>query len=117
MHLIVSRFVLAMSRDYIYNQSTVVLTVEGETFKATGKVPVKKGYKALQEALFPKKDSKTKNGKDEDSNPLENASEGLKEGQQYPVEDAEIKKKQTTPPTEYTDGTLIAKMENPFAKG
>lgn len=116
LHLIVSRFVLAMSRDYIYNQSTVVLTVEGETFKATGKVPVKKGYKALQEALFPKKDSKTKNGKDEDSNPLENASEGLKEGQQYPVEDAEIKKKQTTPPTEYTDGTLIAKMENPFAK-
>lgn len=116
LHLIVSRFLLAMSRDYIYNQSTVVLSVEGETFKATGKVPVKKGYKALQEALFSKKETKSKNGKEEDTNPLENASEGLEEGQQYLVEDAEVKKKQTTPPTEYTDGTLIAKMENPFAK-
>ena len=116
LHLIVSRFVLAMSRDYVYNQSTVVLAVGEETFKATGKVPVKKGYRSLQEALFPKKESESKKGKEEDENPLKNASEGLGEGQQYLVEDGEVRKKQTTPPSEYTDGTLIAKMENPFAK-
>lgn len=113
-HLIVSRFVLAMARDYVYYQSTVVLDVENETFKATGRVPIKKGFKSLQEALFPQKKGKGTDKKDE--NPLENASDELSEGQQYSVEDVEIKKKQTTPPAEYTDGTLIAKMENPFAK-
>lgn len=115
-HLIVSRFILAMARDFIYYQSTVVLDVENETFKATGRVPMKKGFKSLQEALFPPQKGKGKSTDKKDENPLENVSEGLSEGQQYLVEDTEIKKKQTTPPTEYTDGTLIAKMENPFAK-
>lgn len=113
-HLIISRFILAMAGDYIYNQSTVVLEAEQETFKATGRVPIKKGYRALQEILFPKKDSK-KDVKEKE-NQLENASAELAQGQSYPVDNAEIVKKQTTPPSEYTDGTLIARMENPFGK-
>lgn len=113
-HLIVSRFILAMAKDYIYNQSTVVLEAEGETFKATGRVPIKKGFKALQEALFPAKPTKEKKDKEKEDG-LENASADLAEGQRYNIDNTEIKKKQTVPPSEYTDGTLIAKMEKPFA--
>lgn len=113
-HLIISRFILSMCNDYIYSQSTVVFEVESETFKATGRIPLKKGYRALQEILFPQKEEKEGKTTEKD-NPLKKAVSDLAEGKTYPVENTEIKKKQTTPPQEYTDGTLIKKMEAPFS--
>jgi DNA topoisomerase-3 len=110
LHLVVSAFILAMSKDCVYNQSSVILTVEGETFKATGRTIIKKGYKALQETLFPQR-----NEKSVEENQLEHASVDLKENQSFPVDNTEIKRKKTTPPQEYTEGTLLKKMENPFA--
>ena len=110
-HLIVSRLLLAVADDYIYNQSVVVMESVGETFKASGRAPINKGYRALQEALFP---SDKNEKKDAEANPLENAK-NIVNGASYLVEEADVKAKKTKPPIEYTDGTLIKKMENPFA--
>jgi len=114
-HLIISRFLIAMCRDYIYNLSTVVLVVNGETFKATGRAPVKKGYKSIKEALFSSIHNEGSNSKRKSENQLENAPEDLAEGNIYLVDETNVEKKKTKPPVEYTDGTLAAKMENPFA--
>ena len=93
----------------------VTVDVEGETFYASGKVCVNKGYLEIAKAKG-KNISKDltedvqKDEKAEDTN-LEILKK-LKKGQEVLVKNYEIKEAETSPPTRYNSGSIILAMEN-----
>ncbi|WP_299874151.1 DNA topoisomerase 3 [uncultured Cocleimonas sp.] len=97
-----------------YDQTTILLDITGETFKATGRVTVVDGFKSL--LAKPSEEKKagvdhadTANLKTESS---EQSLPHVAKGDLIPVIDTEIQQKKTKPPARYTEGTLSKAMEN-----
>ena len=105
LYLICERLLLATAPIHKYEETKIVLDCEGNDFKASGKVTIEDGYKALEK--FFKKGKKTDEDKAE-MPPLPPISEG----EQFTNVIAEKKEHWTTPPKPYTDGTLIDKMKS-----
>lgn len=92
-----------------YDQTTILLDITGETFKATGRVTIVDGFKSL--LASPTREKKgdldpANTKKSEQSLPQ------VAKGDVIPVIDAEILQKKTKPPARYTEGTLSKAMEN-----
>ena len=85
-----------------------LLDIGGETFVAKGKVVVRKGWKALyaKEESSESGDGGKKDERDEQALPV------LKTGDSVRIERVEGKEDKTKPPAYFTEGTLIAAMEN-----
>ena len=87
-----------------YDQTTILLDITGEVFKATGRVTVVNGFKTVLDRRGIEKESGTESN--------EQALPQVAKGDVIPVIDAEIQEKKTKPPLRYTEGTLSKAMEN-----
>ena len=122
--LIVKRFLAIFYPPAEYSKVNATIQVENETFYATGKVCVNKGYLEILKPekkknehgdTYPniqndEKQNKTEDTKEEDIN-LE-ILKNLKKGQTILVKNYEIKEAETSPPTRYNSGSIILAMEN-----
>ena len=96
--LVVKRFIAAFYPDYQYKQTTILTIVNNHHFKTTGRAIAALGWKEIygsakeQDVILPSE---------------------LKEGEMVKiVKNTEIIKKQTTPPSRYTDATILQDMTN-----
>ena len=103
--LVVKRFLSVLSEPFIYDQTTVELSVEGESFVAKGKVVKELGWKAVYENHFLEEE--------EDTELAKQSLPELKEGEKIEHINSSITKGQTTPPALFTEATLLSAMENP----
>nr|WP_319491600.1 DNA topoisomerase III [uncultured Desulfobacter sp.] len=94
------RYIAQFMPVYEYDSTTIITECCGELFKVTGSSPVILGWKEI----LLSDDSKDK----EDTAELP----AVTEGDQVDCEKANVATKQTKPPAPYTEGTLIADMEN-----
>ena len=113
--LIVKRFLAIFYPPAEYNKVQVTVDVEGETFFASGKVCVNRGYLEIARPI----------GKNTTEKPIEDVQniekaedtnleilKNLKKGQDVLVKNYEIKEAETSPPTRYNSGSIILAMEN-----
>ena len=122
--LIVKRFLAIFYPPAEYSKVQVTVDVEGETFYASGKVCINKGY--LEIAKSTGKNTTEKSTEDAQNvenmgsvEKLEKADDTnleilkkLKKGQEVLVKNYEIKEAETSPPSRYNSGSIILAMEN-----
>lgn len=101
--LIVKRFITVLYPPYKYEQVTVILEIEKETFKATGRIVITSGWRAVSTVL---KDS------DDEEESTRSIPE-LEKNQVLKVLDLKLVNSQTKPTARYTEATLLTAMENP----
>ena len=100
--LIVRAYLSQFYPEHMYQQVSIALACENETFTATGRTVIQPGWKSIYS-----------DGSEED----EKASATLpvvQVGQSVTCSDAVVKSKKTSPPKHYTDGTLIAAMTSVY---
>ena len=105
--LVVKRFLANFLGPYEYEQTRVHLDVNGEHFTCHGNVTVDLGWKGLD--LI---------GDDEDQEEDHSKNRSLPKltkGQTLKGVNVSIREGQTKPPARFTEGTLLAAMENPQA--
>ena len=124
--LVVRRFLAVLSPACEYEETSITGTIGAETFHAKGNVILKAGWKEVYDADW--KDVE----EDEDGEDLSGFSSGLfsghapfspqdpgaglpdiREGADLTVTSLNITEGKTKPPAYFTEGTLIAAMENP----
>jgi DNA topoisomerase-3 len=96
---IARRFIAAFYPDCVSANTTVLGDVDGNEFTATGKVILEEGWRIL----YPKKDS---DEKDDDVQTMPLFVKGEK-GKHIP----DLQEKQTQPPKQHTEATLLRAME------
>lgn len=96
---IARRFIAAFYPDCVSANTTVLGDVDGNEFTATGKVILEEGWRIL----YPKKDS---DEKDDDVQAMPLFVKGEK-GKHIP----DLQEKQTQPPKQHTEATLLRAME------
>lgn len=97
--LVVKRFLSVLLPAYEYEQTTVTVNIEKETFSAKGNITKSKGWKMLYDNL----------NDDEDSQELPH----LNKGDNIIIKSVNKVKKQTTPPARFNEATLLSAMESP----
>lgn len=119
--LIAKRYIANFFPAHEYDATEILFDIGGETFSATGKSVVKKGWKVLYERAAGKSSgdetpaepdkpgAKTSAGDDEDA---DQALPALTKGETADVLAVTGREDKTKPPTYFTEGTLIAAMEN-----
>ena len=124
-NVIVKRFIAIFYPPAQYNKVSLTVSVENETFNASGKVCTDLGYlevlkpkninaKSTDKAQTVEKDEKNSE-KQNDNGDAENNLEvfkNLKKGQEVEVKNYEIKDAETSPPSRYNSGSIILAMEN-----
>ena len=112
--LIVKRFLAIFYPHAEFSKINVTINVENETFLASAKICLKKGYQEILKQT--KKTNKQSTQKEENvENEGENNIEilkNLKKGQEIGVQNYEIKDAETSPPSRYNSGSIILAMEN-----
>ena len=103
--LVVKRFLAVLSEPFIYDQTTVELSAEGEHFIAKGKVVKQLGWKAVYE--------KSSVDEEEETDIIEQSLPEVKTGDKVEKITTVLTKGQTTPPANFTEATLLSAMENP----
>ncbi|MFC1898307.1 DNA topoisomerase III [Candidatus Cloacimonadota bacterium] len=101
--LVVKRFITVLYPPYKYEQVAVMLDIEKETFRTTGRIVKEQGWRAVSSIM-----------KDDDEE--EESSRSIPEltkGQIVKVNDLKLVASQTKPPARYTEATLLTAMENP----
>jgi len=105
--LVLCRMVVAFSKIYIYEQTTVNVTFSnGLIFSATGKKPVSLGWKSVQDLLNGKKEEL------EDNQESGQIFPDISNGQRLNVKTCSVVDKKTTPPKLHTEASLLTAMEN-----
>ena len=99
--LVVKRFLSVMMTPYVYEQTTIKVSVNKETFTAKGNITKDKGWKKLYEKLSLDEEEKTQE------------LPSINQGDKIKITDVLILKKQTTPPARFNEATLLSAMENP----
>ena len=118
--LIAKRFIAIFYPQAEYNKVNVIVNIENETFYASGRVCIKKGFlevlksnntqkKSTDDAENVEKDNKNQEKED---NVNIDILKDLKKGQEIDTKGFETKESETNPPTRYNSGTLILAMEN-----
>ena len=105
--LIATRLICAISPNYIYDETIVSLDCQGNTFQAKGKTINQMGWLAHEMSFLGGTGSMRENAS-EKQNVL---PDDLKIGQEFSPAVATLKEGKTTPPSHFTDGTLLASME------
>lgn len=107
--LIVRAYLAQFFPAFEYEKTDVEARFAEQTFKATGQIPLKEGWKVL----YPPAKSKAANLDDEDGDKEpEQTLPVIVLGETANNLETEARQKQTHPPKAYTDGTLIADMES-----
>ncbi|MCK5051152.1 MAG: DNA topoisomerase III [Candidatus Cloacimonetes bacterium] len=101
--LIVKRFITVLYPPYKFEQVIVLLEIEKETFRATGRIVKELGWRAVSSIM-----------KDDDEEEVSSRSiPELVKGQIVNVNDLKLVASQTKPPSRYNEATLLTAMENP----
>ncbi len=103
--LVVKRFLAVLYPPFEYEQTTVKVKVEGETFTARGKVIKSNGWKEVYENVFSDEE-----GEDEIS---EQILPSIDKKEIIKVSKATETTGKTKPPARFNEGTLLSAMENP----
>ena len=103
--LVVKRFLAVLYPPFEYEQTTVKVKVEGETFVARGKVIKSNGWKEVYENVFSDEE-----GEDDVS---EQILPGINKNDTIKVSRAVETTGKTKPPARFSEGTLLSAMENP----
>jgi len=108
---IVKRFLAIFYPPAEYNKINVTVNIEDETFYASGKVCLERGF---LDVLKPEKDAKksTDDEQDVENDTNLDVLKTLKKGEQLGVDNFELKDAETSPPSRYNSGSLILAMEN-----
>ncbi len=102
--MVVRRFLAVMYPAYEYEESVLTGGVEGEHFYARGTRPLHMGWKAVYE----------NQSEDEEEEELKRQNlPVMQKGQEFSVSGIRLTEGKTKPPARFTEGTLIAAMENP----
>lgn len=102
--MVVRRFLAVMYPAYEYEESVLTGAVEGEHFYARGTRPLHMGWKAVYE----------NQSEDEEEEELKRQNlPVMQKGQEFSIFDIRLTEGKTKPPARFTEGTLIAAMENP----
>lgn len=104
-HLIALRFIAAFYPDCRFMATTVMADVAGQSFKATGKVIVEPGWRALYNDNA--SDDADKDKTDDGGGILPAFTIG-----EHGPHEPSLLKKATQPPKYYTEGTLLRAMES-----
>ena len=100
--LIARHYLAQFFPDFTYQQTAVDVTCVGESFRASGRVPIAQGWKAL----LGQTDEEQEEGSESQALPA------MTEGDSAQCESAIFEAKKTKAPARFTDGTLIAAMTN-----
>lgn len=125
-NVIVKRFIAIFYPPAQYNKVSLTVSVENETFNASGKVCTDLGYlevlkpknasaKSTDKAQTVEKDEQKSEKQNNNNGDTENNLEvfkNLKKGQEVEVKNYEIKDAETSPPSRYNSGSIILAMEN-----
>lgn len=102
--MVVRRFLAVMYPAYEYEESVLTAEVAGERFYARGTRPLHMGWKAVYE----------NQSEDEEEEELKRQNlPVMQKGQEFSISDIRLTEGKTKPPARFTEGTLIAAMENP----
>lgn len=102
--MVVRRFLAVMYPAYEYEESVLAAEVEGEHFYARGTRPLHMGWKAVYE----------NQSEDEEEEELKRQNlPVMQKGQEFSISNIRLTEGKTKPPARFTEGTLIAAMENP----
>ncbi len=107
--IITKRFLAIFYPAAEFNKINVSLNIEKETFFASGKVCIKKGY---LEVLKPEKEKSVEDDNGETENTSLDILGTLKKGQEVLINNFEEKEAETNPPNRYNSGSMILAMEN-----
>lgn len=105
--MVVKRFLAAFLASYEYEVTTAVLEIEKEHFVCKGSIPVQMGWKAV--------DLYEDESDDEDDLSTSKHLPPLTLHQTFNHCSLSIKEEFTKPPARFTEGSLLAAMENPQA--
>jgi len=98
--LVVKRFLAVLSKPYIYEQTSLELTVQDQLFVTKQKRNLSLGFKSIYK-------------EDLENNKSEIAQ--LKQGDTLQISKVQITCAKTTPPAYFNEGTLLSAMENPVS--
>lgn len=102
--MVVRRFLAVMYPAYEYEESVLTGAVAGEHFYARGTRPLHMGWKAVYE----------NQSEDEEEEELKRQKlPVMQKGQEFSISNIRLTEGKTKPPARFTEGTLIAAMENP----
>lgn len=102
--MVVRRFLAVMYPAYEYEESVLTGEVAGEHFYARGTRPLHMGWKAVYE----------NQSEDEEEEELKRQNlPVMQKGQEFSISNIRLTEGKTKPPARFTEGTLIAAMENP----
>lgn len=96
--MVIRRFLTALDRPYIYNESESIFEVEGHYFRLLEKTPVSLGFKQYHR-------------EDEDDESVEDA-QVYNVGDSYFIHDIILEEKETVPLKPFTESSLLSAMEN-----
>ncbi len=98
--LVSTRFVCIFFPDHVVEETTVLMKIGTETFRARGNEVLEPGWKVVD-----KRKDKKESEEDKTLPPL-------KKGQVLNIEKIELLEKETSPPKRFTDATLLTAMKN-----
>ncbi|POP31350.1 DNA topoisomerase III [Lactonifactor longoviformis] len=110
--LVVRRFLAVLYPPFVYEQTTMKATVEGENFLARGKIVKEEGWKAVYETV-PMDDEEEEENDSRGTSLKEQMLPEVKKGEKYSVQNLELTKGKTKPPAPFNEATLLSAMENP----
>jgi len=107
LQLITARFIVTLSQPHLYDHTTAIMDIGGQTFKTTGKKIVSGGWKDAEIGFMGSNDADDEAVEEDDQNlPV------LSVGDLINVEKIELITSKTTAPKRYTEATLLSAMEN-----
>lgn len=113
--MVVRRFLAVLSPKYIYEEISVTGQIGDEIFRAKGTVTVQAGWKEIYENewnMYDDSDADDPDSLSERHAPAASLQK-IKTGDTINVTSITISEGKTSPPPRFTEGTLIAAMENP----
>ncbi|MFI3175163.1 MAG: DNA topoisomerase III [Bacillota bacterium] len=102
--LVAVRFMSVFFPYYMYEVTKAFFNCQGERLLAKGTVVTQEGWQGLEKTFFPPKTTKKK--EEEQQLPI------VKVDDSFMAEKIEVLKKKTTPPSPYTESTLLSAMEH-----
>jgi DNA topoisomerase-3 len=108
--LVLIRFAQAFHADCRFEQTEIITEVCDESFRTKGKVILEPGWRALETSANL---SKSKTREDIEDEEEQTQLPPLEKNDPAHVEDTNCLKKQTKPPPEYTEASLLRDMTNP----
>ena len=107
--LVVKRFLANLYPPFEYEQTTVIAAIGEENFTARGKIVLKEGWKEVYANNFEDDNDEA----EADDRQAEQTLPPLSEGDRVKIARIRQTKGETSPPPRFTEGSLLAAMENP----